>query len=195
MPKTKTSLTPSEYAILGLIRERPTYGYELKKQLRQLERVAPIEPAMVYAILRSLAGFDLIDGTVDDSSQPPKSVYTVTEEGDAQFQRWLRRPVGRIRETRLDFLIKLYFALREDPGLARQILAAQLEAMRDYTAEVEREREALSADADDFDRIVSESRLSAARITLEWLDKSLDDLSGHRTAAGSRAARTAIPAP
>ena len=97
MPKTKTSLTPSEYAILGLIRERPTYGYELKKQLRQLERVAPIEPAMVYAILRSLAGFDLIDGTVDDSSQPPKSVYTVTEEGDAQFQRWLRRPVGRIR--------------------------------------------------------------------------------------------------
>ena len=192
MPKTKTSLTPSEYAILGLIRERPTYGYELKKQLRQLERVAPIEPAMVYAILRSLAGFDLIDGTVDDSSQPPKSVYTVTEEGDAQFQRWLRRPVGRIRETRLDFLIKLYFALREDHALARQILSAQLEAMRATTAEVERERVDLGADADDFDRIVTESRLSAARITLEWLEKSLEDLSGRRTTSGRRTAKTSV---
>lgn len=195
MPKTKTSLTPSEYAILGLIRERPTYGYELKKQLRQLERVAPIEPAMVYAILRSLAGFELIDGAVDDSSQPPKSVYTVTEEGDAQFQRWLRRPVGRIRETRHDFLIKLYFALREDPALARQILAAQLEAMRATTAEVERERDQLRSDADDFDRIVTESRLSAARITLEWLEQSLDDLSGrggNRPAAAGRTTRTAV---
>jgi PadR family transcriptional regulator AphA len=180
MPKVKTSLTPAEYAILGLIRERPTYGYEIKKQLVDLERVCPIEPAMVYAILRSLAGFELIDGTVDDTTQPPRSVYEITERGDAQFQRWLRRPVGRIREVRLDFLIKLYFALREDPALARQILAAQVEAVHDYAAELEQEREQQTPSTDAFARILMESRLSAARITLEWLEHSLDELSRQR---------------
>lgn len=194
MPKVKTSLTPAEYAILGLIRERPTYGYEIKKQLRDIERVCPIEPAMVYAILRSLAGFELIDGTVDDSSQPPRSVYEVTEQGDILFQRWLRRPVGRIRETRVDFMIKLYFALREAPALARQILAAQLEAMHDYAAELEQEREELGPDTDDFVRIVMESRTSAARITLEWLEKSLDELSSRRARRKPAAKRAATKA-
>ena len=194
MPKVKTSLTAAEYAILGLIRERPTYGYEIKKQLGDIERVCPIEPAMVYAILRSLAGFDLIDGTVDDSSQPPRSVYEITEEGDAIFQRWLRRPVGRIREVRVDFMIKLYFALREDPALARQLLAAQVEAVRDYAADIEQQRDQIGTGAEPFVRIVMDSRTVAARTTIEWLERSLDDLSRDRLRRKSAPRGTAAKA-
>ena len=109
MPRTKTYLTASEYAVLGLLRQRPAYGYELQRRLggrTGLARVCPVEPAMVYAILKSLSGLELIDGEWDSSSYPPRAVYAATAEGDAAFLRWLRQPVGRMREVRSDFMIK-----------------------------------------------------------------------------------------
>lgn len=125
---------------------------------------------MVYAILKSLSGLELIDGEWDHSSYPPRAVYTATDAGEAEFQRWLRRPVGRMREVRLDFLIKLYFALEEDPELARELLEAQIDVCRSYCAEVERER---AAAQDVFDEIALDSKASAAELTQQWLERSL----------------------
>jgi hypothetical protein len=76
--------------------------------------------------------------------------------------------------VRLDFLIKLYFALKEDQELAQQLLSAQLSATRKYAAEIAREQQALDAEANSFDSIVLESKASAARITWDWLQKCLD---------------------
>jgi PadR family transcriptional regulator AphA len=180
MPKTKSYLTPAEYAVLGLVREKPAYGYELQRQLsgrRGLGRVCPVEPAMVYAILKSLSGLELIDGVWDNSAYPPKAVYTTTDQGEVTFQRWLRSPVGRMREVRLDFLIKLYFTLKDDPALARELLEAQIVATRDYTQEIAREQDELDAGLPSFDAVVLESKASAARITRDWLEKCLDSLS------------------
>ncbi len=174
MPRTKTYLTPAEYAVLGLLRQRPTYGYELQRQLsggRGLARVCPVEPAMVYAILKSLSGFELIDGEWDSSVYPPKAVYAATPEGDAEFQRWLRRPVARMREVRRDFLVKLYFALEEDAALARELIEAQLEACDLYAAEIG--RELAQFEPASFDAITLGSKASAARLTREWLEESL----------------------
>jgi DNA-binding PadR family transcriptional regulator len=180
MPRSKTYLTPAEYAVLGLVREKPAYGYELQRQLsgrRGLGRVCPVEPAMVYAILKSLSGFELIDGVWDNSAYPPKAVYTATDQGDLAFQRWLRSPVGRMREVRLDFLVKLYFALRDDRDLARDLLQAQIAVTEDYESEIEREQNELEREPPDFDAIVLESKASAARITREWLERCLESLA------------------
>ena len=176
MPKSKTFLTPAEYAVLGLVRERATYGYELQRQLTErhgLGRVCPVEPAMVYAILKSLSGLELIDGQWDSRVYPPKAVYTATDAGELEFQRWLQRPVGRMREVRLDFLIKLHFALKEDPLLARRLIESQIEACQEYAQGIEHEQQDAS---DVYDRIVLESKASAARITQDWLEKALTGL-------------------
>jgi len=200
MPKTKTTLTPPEYAVLGLIRERPSHGYELKQQLggdHGLGRVCPVEPAMVYAILKTLSGMGLVEGTRDDSSYPPKEVFAITEQGSARFEGWLRQPVGRMREARLDFLIKLFFAMHDDTELARSLLQAQITATREYAAGIAEEQAALGPD-EDFDAIVLESKSSAATITLEWLDGCLQRLpssaSGSATAGAGASRRSAARA-
>ncbi len=180
MPKTKTFLTPAEYAVLGLVREKPAYGYELQRHLsgkRGLGRVCPVEPAMVYAILKSLSGLELIDGVWDNSAYPPKAVYTTTDQGQITFERWLHSPVGRMREVRLDFLVKLYFAMKADNDLARELVAAQIAVTTDYAEEIAREQTELDMGMPDFDAIVLESKASAARITLAWLQRCLDSLS------------------
>ncbi len=174
----KTALTPAEYAILGLVRRRPTYGYELKQHLsgsRGLGRVCPVEPAMVYAILKSLSGLELIDGEWDNSTYPPRAIYSATDAGDLEFQRWLRRPVGRMREIRSDFLIKLYFLVDEDVEQAKELILSQIEVCREYAQGIESERE---DDTSFFDAMVLDSKSSAVRITQEWLETAMQDLVG-----------------
>jgi PadR family transcriptional regulator AphA len=187
MPKVKTFLTPAEYAVLGMVRRKPTYGYELKQQFsgkRGLARVCPIEPAMVYAILKSLSGLELVDGEWDNSTYPPKAVYSATEAGDLEFSRWLLRPVGRMREVRLDFLIKLHFLLEEDPSQACDLVEAQIEICAEYEASLDEEHADIEPGS--YDAIVLESKLSAGRITREWLERTLESL-GATTGSGGRA--------
>jgi PadR family transcriptional regulator AphA len=182
MPKVKTFLTPAEYAVLGMVRKKPTYGYELKQRFsgkQGLARVCPIEPAMVYAILKSLSGLELVDGEWDNSTYPPKAIYSATEAGDLEFQRWLLRPVGRIREIRFDFLVKLYFLLEQDPAQARDLIEAQIEICKEYQAGIAEEREGIESEC--FDAIVLESKASAARITREWLEQALTALDDGST--------------
>ena len=178
MPRVKTHLTAAEYAVLGLVRQRPTYGYELQRHLsggKGLARVCPVEPAMVYAILKSLSGLELIDGEWDRSAYPPRAVYVTTPEVDATFERWLRQPVGRMREVRHDFLVKLFFAMYSDPVLADELVAEQIEACATYGAELE--RELVEVEPGSFDAIALTSKISAARLTGEWLAECRKQLS------------------
>lgn len=135
---------------------------------------------MIYAILRSLTGLDLIDGTWDETAYPRKAVYTVTDAGNATFERWLRRPVTRIREVRHDFMVKLYFALQEDPQLARDLLRRQIDVLREYIEEAERAEHAHDAPPSDFDAIALASRTAAGHSTLQWLEDSLAALAPRR---------------
>jgi DNA-binding PadR family transcriptional regulator len=181
MPRVKTHLTPAEYAVLGLLRKRPAYGYELQRQLgggQGLARVCPVEPAMVYAILKSLSGLELIDGEWDNSSYPPRAVYAATAEGDATFQRWLSQPVGRMREVRQDFMVKLYFLLEEEPPedryQTRALIEGQLDVCQNYAQEVEEEM--AQVDRASFDAIALGSKLTAANQTSAWLRDCLKTL-------------------
>ena len=178
MPKTKRSLTPSEYAVLGLLRQQPTYGYELQRQLGDdsgIGRVCPVEPAMVYAILKSLARQGLIAGEWDRGDYPPKAVYDLTPGGHLAFEEWLRQPVGRMREMRHDFLVKLYFAILQGRDTARSLTRAQVAACADYAREILADLEGAATGS--FDEIVLRSKASAVVATQDWLELCLDRLS------------------
>ena len=178
MPRIKAGLSTSEYAVLGLLQQRPAYGYELQRVLSGgtgLARACPVEPAMVYAILKSLSGLELIDGEWDTSQYPPKAVYAATPEGEAAFERWLRHPVGRMREVRSDFLAKLYFALLRDVELARELAEAQAAVCDEYIAATQAEINVVEAGS--FDAIVLLSKLNAARCTKDWILRWLAEQS------------------
>jgi DNA-binding PadR family transcriptional regulator len=188
MARIKTYLTPAEYGVLGLLREKPAYGYELQRHFsgrRGLGRVCPVEPGMVYANLKSLSGLELIDGAWDNTTYPPRAIYKATDLGEATFLRWLVAPVARMREVRLDFLVKLFFALKEDGALAAQLIDAQIAATREYAGEVGQEQREMEDDPSGFDAIVLESKASAARITLEWLARARGSIAAPAVPAGS----------
>jgi len=94
-------------------------------------------------------------------------VFELTAAGAAAVDGWLRQPVDRLREVRLEFMLKLYFLHRLDPAAEKVLLGRQIEAVGAY---IDRAAARLSgAPAQGFERLVLGSKVTAGEATLAWL--------------------------
>jgi len=171
MPRKKSGLSAAEYAIIGLVQQQPMHGYQIAREMapnQGLGLICPLRLSNVYLLLGNLERRGLI--AVDHRSQdayPPKTVYKATAAGRRAFESWLRQPPARLREVRLDFLLKLYFLQGKDSASLPGLVEQQIDFCRQFLSEWE----ALTAAAepDSFDHLALQSKLSAARGTLDWL--------------------------
>lgn len=167
----EAALTPAQYAVLGLLQDTPAHGYQLQRSFMpdgDLGAVLPLEQASLYGALKDLAGHGLIQGVeARDGLRPPKTVYQLTAAGEHHLNGWLKRPVERLRQVRLDFLLKIYFTRTRGRRAVRSLVDAQVAACHEYLSQLE--ARAAETAPDDFAYLVIESRTSAARSTLEWL--------------------------
>ena len=172
---SRAGLTPAEHAMLGLVFLGPRHGYEIAAHFGpegDLGLVCQLPMSLLYAQLKRLDGLGYIGGTTEvQSNRPPRRVYRITPEGEAEFWRWLDQPVSRIRDIRLDFLLKLFFSSRIPTHDTDDLLRRQVAACRDYLQTLE-ERQARTP-PDSFAHLVNQSRLTAARGTIAWLSEYL----------------------
>ncbi|MPZ99553.1 MAG: PadR family transcriptional regulator [Dehalococcoidia bacterium] len=170
-PKSIGALKPLEYALLGLLSEQPSHGYVLQQAFSEsadLGAVIRVEAPTLYAALKELAARGLIAGhEVKRGSRPARTVFELTADGSTALEEWLTAPVERLREIRLDFLLKLYFLRRRGADSARALVDAQVAACHRYLARLEAWTAELPLDS--WVYLVAESRVVAARGTLEWL--------------------------
>lgn len=169
---------PAEHAILGLLLldDGSGHGYDLARHFGDaapLGAVMRLEPGMLYHHLKKMARTGWVTATVEQQgARPPRQVYRITPAGRAEVMRWLREPVTRTREIRLEFLVKLYFARRLDPDLAARLIAEQRETLIGLEAALAAGRDADppgSAGDQRFLREVADLRLAQTRAAIEWL--------------------------
>ena len=75
---------------LGLLHEKPRHGYELQNVVkeRHLNHWANVNPNSVYKALQTLEMKGFIAGREEtDGNNPPRTVYSVTDEGKAELRR------------------------------------------------------------------------------------------------------------
>ena len=169
------SLLPGEHATLGLLGLRPMHGYEMARLFAHddLVSVCPIEQSLLYTYLRNLEDRALVRWDERRvGNRPPRKLYELTAAGREELSRWLTLPVGRIREIRIDFLLKLYFLHQADPAAERDLIAGQIAVCEGYAARLE----AALAGKNGFPRLVALSKLSAATATLNWLRSYAQEL-------------------
>jgi hypothetical protein len=99
-------------------------------------------------------------------SGPTRTIYTATPPGRGALDGWLRTPEVRPRLLRTAFLARVHLALRRDPALAIEIIAAQQAYLREWLA---RER-AASASAGEYVRRVLEVRAMQVEASIGALD-------------------------
>lgn len=122
MPTSK-ELTTIEAAVLGLLVAAPAHGFALARELSP-RGPAPLfftSPApVVYRALTTLSDRELVarDHEEEGSSGPRRVVMRATEQGRRQFEAWLDQPVDKIRQVRLEFMLRLALLdrLGRDPG-------------------------------------------------------------------------------
>jgi poly-beta-hydroxybutyrate-responsive repressor len=97
----------SEPALLLLLRERATHGYELLEELPTLTGEARVDMGNLYRVLRALEEDGLVTSRWESAAPgPAKRTYELTEEGRRLLDEW----AGALRRsrTRIDDFLKRY---------------------------------------------------------------------------------------
>lgn len=162
------SLLPGEYAVLGLIGSEPKHGYEVSRhwQSSPLAEVLPLEQSVLYGYLRTLERRGYLDWEeIRVGNRPPRRIFTLSEDGWSILGAWMSAPVTRMREVRLDLLLKIYVLRLIDPSREPRLLREQAAVCRGYIADAVARLDA----AEGFEQLVWESKRTAAEATLAWL--------------------------
>nr|WP_166880354.1 PadR family transcriptional regulator [Salinibacterium sp. ZJ450] len=164
-----------KHAILGLLDLAPMTGYDLKKNFDAT--VAHFWSADQSQIYRTLSG--LVDGglasvsVVEQSSKPNRNVHSITEQGRAALDDWLRSPLEQ-QPTREPFLARLFFAGRMGADRVSALLderraaaAAQLAALRAL-----QQQESATSDLAARLRLATlDNGIAHTQSELDWLDE------------------------
>ena len=123
-----------EYTLLGLLRQRPQYGYDILQNWdKNLGIIWKVKPGRMYAALNKLEQSGLITARLESGENAPaRKVFALTPQGEAAFSRWLVSPVSSPREFRQEWFAKLFFSSELNPEERGALYANQIEAARGW---------------------------------------------------------------
>lgn len=177
---SRTTLTPSAYAVLGLLARRPSSGYELgTRAAASIDNFWPLTRPHIYGELAKLEALGYVVGVeVAQEHLPDKRVYSVTPQGAQALGAWLADPDPGVPRPRQPMLVKLFFGERVAPERAAALLAryrTQTLARRDrFAAAAAADAAAVAADPDSprrFGRATALFGLRRAEADLAWIDE------------------------
>ena len=122
--------------LLGLLRNQEMHGYRLNEHLGANAGMAiTLKKSTAYNLLNKMEKDGWISHHEErEGNRPPRRVYTITAEGEAAFQRILRKRLALYPTPQLPCLISLSFldVLPKDEALSllqerRQQIASLLE--------------------------------------------------------------------
>jgi DNA-binding PadR family transcriptional regulator len=87
----------AKHAVLGLVIERPGYGYQLAQRLDERFSSSGFAPSGVYSALDQLSRDELVRSAGELGPGParraaPRTIYEATEEGVDHFESWMLDP-------------------------------------------------------------------------------------------------------
>lgn len=183
MPGDRGAADPVRYALLGLLRERPSYGYELARRFGRgtaLGDVVRLAPSHLYALLGRMERDHLIEGRQQDAgARPQRRVYSLTERGRQMLLTWVREPVSHPRDMRIEFPLKLYIARLVEPESVPDLIERQRATLTGYVERLEALPPPAAVGIDrDYIQLMRSSRVGRARAALDWLDAAARTVSG-----------------
>ena len=167
--------------ILGLLRERPLYGYEIKQIIEEhMGDWTSIAFGSIYFALGKLAdeGFIKKVATEQEGSRPSRSIYQITEAGQAEFLRLLRQVWGKIERHYFAFDVGLFFTealpIEEITGYLRERVA-QLEAIVQHVT-AHRDEQLAREEVPCLAAAIFDHSLAHFQAELAWTQDLLDNV-------------------
>ena len=164
-----------DFAILGLLRERPRHGYELKRALGDLG-FWQVSFGSLYPALRRLEKQGFIEAAKGEGR---RKAYHVTEPGRIRFGEMLADSGD---DSDRDFQLRLAFLGYVEPGSRLGVLEDRRTALQDRLHGARRSfRGARSTrNPDRYRMALMERRVRSTEADIAWLDELI---AGERSAA------------
>lgn len=136
-----------ELILLGLLKESPKHGYEIKKKIREiLSFFAGVDLKSIYYPLRILEKKGLIDKNVTrQGRRPTRFVYYLTPKGERRFQELLNKSLLSFKRPQFSLDLSLYFLNYIRPDMAKRRLRARLLILNKLSRQLKESTHSLKA--------------------------------------------------
>jgi len=118
----------NELILLGLLKESPKHGYEIKRRIEEiLFLFAGVDQKSIYYPLRILEKRGLVvKRSGKEGKRPERFVYELTESGKAYFEELLSKSFLNFKRPQFSLDLSLYFLKFADPKIARRRLRGRI---------------------------------------------------------------------
>jgi DNA-binding PadR family transcriptional regulator len=170
-----------EIAVLGLLKDRPMHGYELRKQLgARLGPLWQVSWGSLYPALRRLARRGAIESHVESRRSAKtastglgagrrKTVYRITLEGEQLFSRLLEESSEGIDEER--FSLKLAFFRYLNPDARVDLLERRRAYLQDKLAQFRANLRTYRERMDAYALSLQNHDMRVTENDIEWIDE------------------------
>lgn len=100
-----------ELLILGLLKDKPRHGYEIRKQVKDVvSTFAALEVESIYYTLNLLEKKGFVKKAVSsEGHRPEKFTYSLTAKGEERFTQLLTKSILTVERPKFSIDIALYF--------------------------------------------------------------------------------------
>lgn len=121
-----------ELLLLGLLREGPKHGYEIKLKIKEiLFLFAGIDIKSIYYPLRVLEKKGMVAKKTDKAGRrPQRFVYQLTSRGRKRFEELLARSFLDFKRPQFSLDLSLYFLAYINPAVARRRMRARQQILK-----------------------------------------------------------------
>jgi DNA-binding PadR family transcriptional regulator len=182
-------LSPTAYVILGMLRNEPRSGYEIKRVVDNSTRFFwAASYGQIYPELAKLAKAGLVEGESQPTGGRRRTVYRLTDSGREQLRRWLDRPPERL-ELRDEGLLKLFFAGATEPGKAVEIIDAKQRLVEEKLAALRAIEPVAASSADPFPYLVLRYGIESSEWVIAWCERARAELARANSKSTNRKRR------
>ena len=100
-----------ELIILGLLKDKPRHGYEIKKQIKEvISTFAVLDVESIYYSLNLLEKKGFVKKAVSSAGpRPEKFIYSLTPKGEMRFNQLLTKSLLTAQRPNFSLDVALYF--------------------------------------------------------------------------------------
>lgn len=177
----------TKHAVLGLMIERPTYGYRIQAQAAELLTHLGVSGGATYKALDRLEEAGLIEVVEEQDGTSPRGarriLFRATPEGVEQFEQWISRPTAE-PTSRDELLAKLAVSRPQDRKEILKAAEQQLETAWGQLAAMRKPSPTTIEQALDrpwgmtADGLLHDLRARTLRARIDWLDYVCELLDG-----------------
>lgn len=167
-----------ELAVLGLLKEKPMYGYELKKRLdERLGHAGKFSYGSLYPSLKKLSKVGAVETEApagETSRRKSRRVYRITRDGERMFAELMEESGPRTAEDRDAFMLRLAFFRYAKPEIRRRILERRRGYLQDQLARIRESFKRLRERMDAYSVQLMEYGTKDTEHEINWLDSMLE---------------------